>query len=142
MGVRHFLATSDGEHVQNPRFLQMMAKEPAAAQRHLATFPRRTRRRTKKHRDAARKVAAIHVKIRRQRLDHHHKAANTLVAEYDVVVHEKPNSAGMTRSPTARPDPGTPGGFPAERGRREGRAQPHCPRRGLGTVLRNPGAEG
>ncbi|MFJ5560430.1 RNA-guided endonuclease InsQ/TnpB family protein [Streptomyces sp. NPDC093250] len=111
MGVRHFLTTSDGEHVENPRFLQVMAEELAAAQQHLATFPKRTRQRTKRHRAAARKVAAIHAKIRRQRLDHHHKAANTLVAEHDVIVHEKLNTAGMTRSPAARPDPEQPGGF-------------------------------
>ncbi|MEV5936258.1 transposase [Streptomyces sp. NPDC052079] len=111
MGVRHFLTTSDGEHVENPRFLQVMAEELAAAQQHLATFPKRTRQRTKRHRAAARKVAAIHAKIRRQRLDHHHKAANTLVAEHDVIGHEKLNTAGMTRSPAARPDPEQPGGF-------------------------------
>jgi putative transposase len=111
MGVRHFLTTSDGEHVQNPRFLQTMAKELATAQQHLSTFPERTRQRTKRHRAAVRKVAAIHAKIRRQRLDHHHKAANTLVAGHDVIVHEKLNTAGMTKSPATRPDPERPGAF-------------------------------
>ncbi|MFH8453971.1 transposase [Streptomyces fungicidicus] len=75
MGVRRFFTTSDGEHVAHPRFLRVMAGELAEAQWHLATFPKRTRRRTKKHRAAARKVATIHAKIRRQRLDHHHKRA-------------------------------------------------------------------
>ncbi|MFD7772022.1 RNA-guided endonuclease InsQ/TnpB family protein [Streptomyces sp. NPDC059787] len=111
MGVRHFFTTSDGEHVASPRFLEAMAKELAAAQQHLATFPRGTKRRTKKHRAAARKVATIHAKIRRQRLDHHHKRANELIRDHDVIAHEKLNTAGMTRSPAARPDPGTPGGF-------------------------------
>jgi putative transposase len=88
-----------------------VTKELAAAQQHLATFPRRTRRRTKKHRAAARKVAGLHAKIRRQRLDHHHKRANGLIRDHDVIAHEKLNTAGMTRSPAARPEPGQPGGF-------------------------------
>ncbi|MFJ7133678.1 RNA-guided endonuclease InsQ/TnpB family protein [Streptomyces fungicidicus] len=111
MGVRHFFTTSDGEHVANPSFLQAMADELAEAQRHLATFPKRTRQRTKKHREAARKVATIHAKIRRQRLDHHHKRANELIRDHDVIAHEKLNTAGMTKSPEARADPQSTGGF-------------------------------
>ncbi|MGW4033505.1 RNA-guided endonuclease InsQ/TnpB family protein [Streptomyces sp. NPDC004838] len=111
MGVTHFLTTSNGEHVANPRFLESSAEALAAAQQHLSTFPQRTRRRTKKHRAAARKAARLHAKIRRQRLDHHHKAANALVAGNDVIAHEKLNTAGMTKRPAPRPDPETPGGF-------------------------------
>jgi len=62
MGVAHFLTTSHGEHVANPRFLTAMAEELAEAQRNLATFPKRTRQRTKHHRAAARKVAKLHAK--------------------------------------------------------------------------------
>ncbi|MER6977488.1 RNA-guided endonuclease InsQ/TnpB family protein [Streptomyces carpinensis] len=111
MGVTRFLTTSNGEHVENPRFLQAMAAELAAAQQHLATFPKRTRRRTKKHRAAARKVATIHAKIRRQRLDHHHKRANELIRGHDVIAHEKLNTAGMTKSPAPKPDPARDGAF-------------------------------
>ncbi|MFJ8599516.1 transposase [Streptomyces shenzhenensis] len=57
MGTVHFFTDSNGVHEPNPRFLESMAEEPAAAQQHLSTFPKRTRRRTKKHRAAARKVA-------------------------------------------------------------------------------------
>jgi putative transposase len=111
MGVTHFLTTSDGEHLANPRFLQAAADELAEAQRHLATFPQRTRRRTKAHRAAARKVAKLHGKIRRQRLDHAHKTAYALVRDHDVIAHERLNTAGMTRTPKARPDPEQPGSF-------------------------------
>ncbi|MFH9044853.1 RNA-guided endonuclease InsQ/TnpB family protein [Streptomyces sp. NPDC017966] len=111
MGVAHFLTTSDGEHVANPRFLQAMADELAEAQRHLATFPRRTQQRTKRHRAAARKIARLHAKIRRQRADFHHKTARALVADHDVIAHERLNTAGMIRSPAAKADPERPGGF-------------------------------
>ncbi|MFI1740905.1 RNA-guided endonuclease InsQ/TnpB family protein [Streptomyces sioyaensis] len=111
LGVTHFLTTSKGVHVENPRFLQTRGEELAAAQQHLATFPKRTRRRTKKHRAAARKVAKLHAKIRRQRLDHHHKQALALVREHDVIGHEKLNTAGMTKTPALKPDPEQPGSF-------------------------------
>ncbi|MDX2935213.1 RNA-guided endonuclease InsQ/TnpB family protein [Streptomyces ipomoeae] len=111
MGVAHFLTTSDGEHVANPRFLQAGADELAEAQRHLATFPKRTRRRTKRHRAAARKVAKLHAKIRRQRADFHHKTARALITDHEVIAHERLNTAGMTKSPRPKADPEQPGGF-------------------------------
>ncbi|MDT3724327.1 transposase [Streptomyces sp. DSM 41972] len=112
MGVVHFLTTSDGEHVANPRFLTTMADELAEAQWHLATFPKRTRQRTKAHRAAARKVAKLHGKIRRQRADFHHKTARALITDHDVIAHERLNTAGMTKSPAPRADPEQPGSFP------------------------------
>ncbi|MEV6134441.1 transposase, partial [Streptomyces violaceusniger] len=111
MGVAHFLTTSDGEHIANPRFLQVMADELAEAQRHLATFPKRTRQRTKKHRAAARRVAKLHAKIRRQRADFHHKTARALITDYDVIAHEGLNTVGMTKSPAPKADPEQPGSF-------------------------------
>ncbi|MFF0596779.1 RNA-guided endonuclease InsQ/TnpB family protein [Streptomyces antibioticus] len=111
LGVARFLTTSDGAHVANPRFLQSMAGELAEAQRHLATFPRRARQRTRKHRAAARKVAKLHTRIRRQRADFHHKTARALVRAHDVIAHERLNTAGMTKAPAPRADPDTPGGF-------------------------------
>ncbi|MEU6013699.1 transposase [Streptomyces sp. NPDC047515] len=110
-GVTHFLTTSQGVHIANPRFLEAAAGELAEAQRHLSTFPRRTKRRTKKHRAAARNVAIIHAKIRRQRLDYAHKTALDLVRDHDAIAHEKLNTAGMTRAPRPKPDPEQPDVF-------------------------------
>ncbi|MGW2768200.1 RNA-guided endonuclease InsQ/TnpB family protein [Streptomyces sp. NPDC001275] len=111
MGTVHFLTTSDGAHVANPRFLNAMAEDLTEAQRHLATFPKRTRQRTKKHRAAARKVAKLHAKIRRQRVDFHHKTANALSRDHDVIAHERLSTAGMTKAPAPRPGPEAPGVF-------------------------------
>lgn len=105
------MTTSDGVHVAGPRFLEASAYALAEAQRALDAFPQRTRRRTKKHRAAARKVAELHAKIRRQLLDHHHKTALDLVREQDVIGHEQLNTAGMTRAPKAKPDPDNDGAF-------------------------------
>ncbi|RVX47790.1 transposase [Nonomuraea polychroma] len=111
MGTTYFLTTSGGEHVANPRFMHAMADELAEAQRHLATFPKRTRQRAKRHRAAVRKVAKLYAKIRRQRLDFHHKTARALIRDHDVIAHERLNTAGMTRTPKPKPDPEVPGAF-------------------------------
>jgi putative transposase len=111
MGTVHFFTDSGGEHVENPKFLDTMADELAAAHKHLSMFPKRTRRRTKKHRAAARKAAKLHAKIRRRRLDHHHKRALALVRDNDVIGHEILNTAGMTKSPRPKPDLENDGAF-------------------------------
>ncbi|MFD8119781.1 RNA-guided endonuclease InsQ/TnpB family protein [Streptomyces albidoflavus] len=111
MGTVHFFTDSNGVHVENPKFLDKMAAELAAAQQHLATFPKDTRRRTKKHRAAARNVAKLHAKVRRQRLDHHHKQAYALVRKHDVIGHEKLNTVDLTKAPGPKPDPDNDGAF-------------------------------
>ncbi|MGN9781030.1 RNA-guided endonuclease InsQ/TnpB family protein [Nonomuraea sp. ZG12] len=94
MGVASLVTTGDGEHLENPRHLAASADRLAAAQRTLA----RKKRGSKRRRKAVAGVAALHAKIRRQRLDGAHKAALTLVRAYDVIVHEDLRIANMTRS--------------------------------------------
>ena len=93
MGVASFLTTSDGKHVPNPRPLAATADRLAAAQRSLALKRRGSNRRRK----AVRRVAALHGKVRRTRLDHAHKTALALVRDHDVIVHEALKVANMTR---------------------------------------------
>ncbi|OUC84331.1 RNA-guided endonuclease InsQ/TnpB family protein [Streptosporangium minutum] len=94
LGVASLVTTSDGEHLDNPRHLAASADRLAAAQRDLARKKRGSRRRRK----AAARVAALHGKVRRQRLDGAHKAALRLVRDYDVIAHEDLRIANMTRS--------------------------------------------
>ncbi|WP_433219707.1 RNA-guided endonuclease InsQ/TnpB family protein [Microtetraspora malaysiensis] len=94
MGVASLVTTSDGEHVANPRHLHASADRLAAAQQALA----RRKRGSKRRRKAAARVAALHAKVRRQRLDGAHKTALALVRDYDVIVHEDLRIANMTRS--------------------------------------------
>ncbi|MEO3799417.1 transposase [Nonomuraea sp. B1E8] len=84
VGVASLVTTSDGEHLSNPRHLAASAGRLAAAQRVLA----RKERGSKRRRKAVARVAALHAKVRRQRLDGAHKAALALVRAYDVIVHE------------------------------------------------------
>jgi putative transposase len=99
MGIASFLTTSDGEHVPNLRPLAATADRLTEAQRSLARKKRGGNRRRK----AVRKVAALHGKVRRARLDHAHKSALALVRDFDLIAHEKLQIANMTRRPKPRP---------------------------------------
>jgi putative transposase len=104
MGVASFLTTSDGVHVANPRHGRRNADRLAAAQRDLA----RKRRGSTRRRKARQRVAALHGKARRQRLDHAHKTALWLVRCHDVIVHEALQVSNMTRSASGTVEvPGT-----------------------------------
>jgi putative transposase len=99
MGVASFLTTSGDAHVPNPRHLAATAERLAAAQRDLARKKRGSRRQK-----AVAKVARLHGKVRRQRLDHAHKTALALVRDHDLIVHENLQITNMTARPRPRPD--------------------------------------
>ena len=107
MGIAHFLTTSDGKHVPNPRHGRDAAAELEKAQQALS----RCRRGSKRRRKARGKVTALHGKVRRQRLDHAHKTALTLVRTADVIAHEDLRITNMVRAPKSKPDPDQPGVF-------------------------------
>jgi putative transposase len=99
MGVVSFLTTSDGTYVPNPRPLVAAAARLADAQQSLSRKKRGSNRRRK----TAARVATLHGKVRRSRLDQAHKIALALVRDHDVIVHEKLQVANMTLRPKPRP---------------------------------------
>lgn len=101
MGVASFLTTSDGAHVPNPRPLAASADRIAAAQRALLHKKRGSSRRRK----AVEKVAKLHGKACRTRLDHAHKTALLLIRDHDVIACEALSIENMTRRPEPKPDP-------------------------------------
>ncbi|MFD8982069.1 RNA-guided endonuclease InsQ/TnpB family protein [Streptomyces sp. NPDC059564] len=112
LGIASFLTDSNGVHAPNPRHARKAAAKLEAAQQALARFPRvRRDKRTANHRRAVEKVAALHGKVRRQRLDHAHKTALGLVREHDVIAHEDLKIRNMSKASAPKPDPVTPGGF-------------------------------
>ena len=94
LGVASFLTTSDGEQVDNPRHLRAAAENLACAQQALSRCKRGSNRRRK----ARARVASLHGKVRRQRLDHAHKVARRLVEHHDVICHEALRIGNMSRS--------------------------------------------
>nr|WP_263985450.1 transposase [Streptomyces sp. NK15101] len=112
MGIANFLADSNGGFVPNPRHSRTAAAKLEAAQQALARFPRvRRDKRTANHHRAVEKVAELHRRVRRRRLDHAHKTALDLVRAYDVIAHEDLKIRNMVRAPAPKPDPDQPGGF-------------------------------
>ncbi|MFD8461247.1 RNA-guided endonuclease InsQ/TnpB family protein [Streptomyces antimycoticus] len=71
----------------------------------------RCKRGSKRRRKAVGKVARPHRKVRRQRLDHSHKAARDLVREHDFIAHEDLEIRNVSRAPEPKPDSGRPGSF-------------------------------
>jgi putative transposase len=100
VGVVSFLTTSDGVQIPNPHHLKRSQDRLTAAQQALTRRQRGSNRRGK----ARAQVAALHAKVRRQRLDHAHKTALWLVRVYDVIAHEQLNIVGMTKAPAPKPD--------------------------------------
>ncbi|MEV6020692.1 transposase [Streptomyces sp. NPDC051997] len=112
LGIASFLTTSHGEHIANPRHARKAAAELETAQRALSRYPRRKAKdRTKNHQRAAERVAALHGKVRRQRLDHAHKTALDLVRRHGFIAHEDLKIRNMARSPAPKPDPDQAGAF-------------------------------
>ena len=107
VGIVSFATTSDGEHVDNPRWGRQAADRLATAQQRLARAKRRSRNRTRRRET----VAARHRKIANQRKDFHHKQARALVAKYDLLVVEELQIANMMRRAKPVVDPEKPGQF-------------------------------
>ncbi len=98
LGITHFLITSDGEFVNNPRHLQKTLKKLRRAQRSFARKKWGSNRRAKQRE----RIAKLHRKVKRQRLDFHHKTARKLVNENDAIAFENLNVKGMVRSNLSR----------------------------------------
>ncbi|MGW3826166.1 RNA-guided endonuclease InsQ/TnpB family protein [Streptomyces sp. NPDC005071] len=112
LGIANFLADSGGGFVPSPRYARKAAAELQAAQQALSRFPRhKAKNRTRNHQRAVEKVAALHGKVRRQRLDHAHKTALALVREHDFIAHEDLKIRSMRKAPAPKPDPEVPGSF-------------------------------
>jgi putative transposase len=107
VGIVSFATTSDGEHIDNPRWGRAAACRLSAAQQRLQRAKRRSKNRERKRET----VAARHRKIANQRKDFHHKQARTLVACYDLLVVEDLQIANMLRRAKPVPDPDNPGQF-------------------------------
>lgn len=99
VGTTFFCITSDGEFVENPRHFQTAMKKLRVAQRAVS---RKRNKRSNRRRKAVQRVAKLHRKVSRQRLDFHHKTALKLVRENDLIAHEDLNVGGMGRGNLAR----------------------------------------
>jgi putative transposase len=107
VGIVSFATTSDGAHIDNPRWGRRAAARLAAAQQRLQRARRGGRNRQAKRET----VAARRRKIASQRKDFHHQQSRELVARYDVLVVEDLAIANMVRRSKPVPDAENPGQF-------------------------------
>jgi putative transposase len=94
VGLKVFLADSDGNTVENPRHSQKSQATLRRKQRHLSRCKKGSTRRRK----AARSVAQTHLKIARQRKDFHFKTANAYAKRYGLIAVEALNINGMVKN--------------------------------------------
>jgi putative transposase len=107
VGIASFATTSDGQHIENPRWGRAAANKLARAQQRLARAKRRSKNRDRKRQC----LGARYRKIANQRKDFHHKQARDLVARYDLLVVEDLQIANMLRRAKPVPDPTNPGQY-------------------------------
>jgi putative transposase len=102
VGVARFLTTSDGQITANPKFLGAAAETIVKLQRRKD----RARRGSGNRKRIGRQLAREWRKVASRRRDFHHKTARALVNACDVIALERLSTAGLTRRPVPKPDPG------------------------------------
>ena len=98
VGLKDFLATSDGEYIPIPQFFRKSERKLAKLQRQLARQAKGSHR----WRKQADRVAKLHLHITCQRKDFFSKTWDWLFSKYDVVAHEKLNIKGLARTRLAK----------------------------------------
>lgn len=94
MGLESFLATSDGEFVDNPRFLRKAEASLVKSQQKVSGRKKGSRRRRK----AAALLHRKHLKVADVRRDFHHKLARKLVNKYGTIVAEGLHIQNMVKN--------------------------------------------
>lgn len=94
VGIEAFLTTSDGERVENPRFLRREIPQLRRLQRSIS----RKKRSSKNRRKAVYRIQALHARVRNLRHNFHHKTALHLVRSSGLVAVERLNIRGMLRN--------------------------------------------
>lgn len=94
VGLTKLAAITDGQHEDNPRFLRKSEYKLKKEQRRLSRKVKGSKNRNKQRI----KVARVHRKIRRQRLDHLHKLSSKLVKSYSFIGLEDLNIKGMMKN--------------------------------------------
>jgi len=94
VGLKSFLTDSEGKTVDNPRFSRTSQSTLRRKQRQLCRRKKGSHRRRK----AAKNVAKTHLKINRQRRDHHFKTAKPYAEGYQRIVVEDLQITNMVKN--------------------------------------------
>jgi putative transposase len=94
LGIKEFCITSDGIHIENPKYLKKSEKKLAKLQRELSRKTIGSSNRNK----ARIKVARQHEKIANQRKDFTNKLSTQLIKDYDVICLETLKVKNMVKN--------------------------------------------
>ena len=94
VGVKSFAVLSDGEVIENPKYLRKSEERLILKQRQLSKKKKGSKNRKK----ARIKVAKLQRKVRSQRSDFHHKVSRKIVDTYGFIAVEDLNIKGMVRN--------------------------------------------
>ena len=94
MGLESFATLADGTMIHNPHCYRKAERQLKRVQRCVSRRKKGSHRRRK----AVALLAKAHQTVRRQRQDFHHKAALSLVRQYDMIYYEDLQTANMLRN--------------------------------------------
>jgi putative transposase len=94
LGLNHFLTDSNGDKVDNPRFLRQAEKRLRKAQRQLS----KKKKGSQKRQQQKSQVGRLHLKVSRQRKDFAVKTAKALIQSNDLVVYEDLKVSPMVKN--------------------------------------------
>jgi len=94
MGLSRFVTFDDSTSAEYPGFLRRSEEKIARLQHHFSRKHKGSRRR----RELGRRLARLHLHIKRQREDFQNKLVHRVFTENDVLVLEKLNASGMLRN--------------------------------------------
>jgi putative transposase len=94
VGLKSFLTDSEGNMVENPRFYRTSQKTLRRKQRTIC----RRKQGSHRKRKAAKSVAKTHLKINRQRRDHHFKVAKQYAEQYQHIAVEDLQITNMVKN--------------------------------------------
>ena len=102
VGVKHLAVLSTGEMIENPKHARKRAKRlrrlGRRASRRVGPDRRTGQQPSRRWLRTREQIRTVHARIADSRRDHLHKLTTRLVRDFDTVVVEELNIAGMTRS--------------------------------------------
>ncbi|ADI73117.1 transposase, IS605 OrfB family [Methanohalobium evestigatum Z-7303] len=94
VGIKDFAVTSDGEKIDNPRYLKNSIERLKVLQKRLS----RKKKGSNNHRKLKHQIAKYHEKIANQREDFQHKLSSRLISENQAVALECLNVKGLLKN--------------------------------------------
>lgn len=98
VGLNHFYTDSNGDKVENPRFLRKSEKALKRLQKRVSKKFRKGKPQSKNYKKARNKLARKHLKVSRQRKDFAVKLARCVIQSNDVVVYEDLQVRNMVKN--------------------------------------------